>query len=204
MERNSVPHEKNMNEKAEGEKGIRRFEKVSVFELVDFEHLDSEEQTAVNAALEIQKRSEDLKWRVGAAAVGQDGTTVAVHNDGPQGHAEQRALSALYAALTGKKELKMIALAGAEPGDPVMRRDIPYGETVEFEGVDWMKPCAKCLEYIHDRTANVPDVKILSVAITGQVMRTSLRSLLPSPHTSIQVPLDHVHTPSVGKHTREE
>lgn len=182
---------------------VKRFEKTVMFELLDFEALDDEEKAAVSAALEAQKKSEDLKFQVGAAALAFDGTMVSTHNDipGPHGHAEQRVLSKLYTILpAGEKKLKLLAMAGAMPGEEVVRTDKPYTAEVGLDDVEWGKPCPKCLEYIHDRTANVPDVKILSVAATGQVMRTTLRSLLTSPHTSVQVPLDRWSSPAEENH----
>ena len=116
-----------------------------------------------------------------------------------EGHAEMRTLNKLYRSIrVGEKKLKIIALAGALAGEPVISQSEPYAADTELEEMEWMKPCGKCLEYIHDRTANVPDVKILSVAATGQVMRTSLRSLVPNPHTSMQVRLDHFLAPEEG------
>ena len=61
-----------------------------------------------------------------------------------------------------------------------------------YAKICWAKPCGKCLEFIHDCTANVRDVDFLSVAETGQVIRTSLRSLITAPHTSLRVPVRRV------------
>lgn len=176
------------------ERVAKRFETVSTFELVNFEDLDDDEKTAITAAIESQKQSKDEKYRVGAAMRDFDGHMVAIHNEepGPNGHAEQNALRKLYGMIEPphERKVKMLAMAGARKGEEVIRKDSPYEDNVELKDVEWMKPCPKCLEYIHDRTANVEDVKILSVAASGQIIRTSLRSLLPLPHTSFQVPLD--------------
>lgn len=183
----------------------KRFEAVSVFELCAIEELSSEERDAVLSALEAQRGSTNPKWRVGATAVSESGVKVSTHNIDEQGHAEQRVLSMLYAAVQGPhKRLKIIALAGAQPGQEVIREGEPYGEHASLDDIEWMKPCAKCLEFIHDRTADVPDVEILSVAATGQVLRTSLRSLLPRPHTSVQVPIDTFMAPASGSHRKIE
>jgi cytidine deaminase len=174
---------------------VKRFEKMVSFELMNFEDLDQEEQAVVASAIAAQAQSEDKKFQAGAAARAYDGTMVATHNDipGPHGHAEQRVISQLYEILKpGHKKLKILALAAALPGEELIRKNEPHTENVALDEIEWAKPCGKCLEFMHDISANVDDVKILSVASTGQVMRTSLRSLITSPHTSVQVPYDPV------------
>lgn len=172
---------------------MQHYEKVSNFDLVNFEKLNPEEKVAVQAAIEAQKNSTDKKWRVGAAAVSSEGTMVAIHNEvpGSKGHAERNVLTRLYRSIGPgiEKKLKILAIAGAREGEQVIRKDVPYDSNAPMNDIEWMRPCPKCLEFIHDRTANVSDVEILAVADTGQVIRTSLRSLLPAPHTSFQIPV---------------
>jgi len=174
---------------------VRRFTRTIAFELIDLESLSLEERAAIEAALEEQKKSQNPKWRVGAAAVAEDGTMVAMHNDqpGPSAHAEQRVLGKLYAALpAGKKRLRLIAIAGARIGEEVVRSDEPYGEDVSLDQIEWMRPCGKCLEFLHDCTDNIEDADFLSVTITGQVIKTTVHSLLTNPHTSFRVPVECV------------
>lgn len=170
------------------------FEKVVRFELLDMGNLTHEEGTAVEAAIREQKLGVNKKFQVGAAACSYDGTMVSCRNDtpGPDWHAEQRALCNLYVKSRDKR-IKLIAMAGARPGEELIQNGVPqYCECTKLDDVCWAKPCGKCLEFIHDCTANVPDVTILSVAITGQVIRTSLRSLITAPHTSLRVPVEKV------------
>lgn len=171
---------------------VQRFVCEAIFELIDKESLSAEERIAIDAAIHEHDKSVNPKWRVGAAAVAEDGTMVSVHNNGggTDGHAEQRVLTKLYGELeVGKKKLKLIALAGARIGEDVVSIDKPYGDDITLDQIEWMRPCGKCLEFIHDCTFNVPDVAVLSVTVTGQIMRTSLRSLLTNPHTSFRVPI---------------
>jgi cytidine deaminase len=179
----------------ESPRNVKRFEKLSTYELVNFDDLDPEEQTAVLAARQQQRLSTEETYKVGACAISEDGKMAAVWNrvPGPDGHAEQFALRELYPQIPRgvEKKLKLLAIAGARPGEEVVRKSTPYDANVALEQIEWMRPCAKCLEYLHDRTANVEDVEILSLAATGQVIRTSLRSLLPTPHTSKSVRLEY-------------
>lgn len=170
------------------------FTRKILFELVDKGDLSGQEQMAVEEALREQSRGVNRKFQVGAVAVGCDGTMASVRNDtpGPDWHAEQRALCNLYAK-SKVRRLKLIAMAGARPGEEVIQYGHkPYQEGMLFDDVCWAKPCGKCLEFIHDCTANVSDVGILSVAKTGQVVRTTLRSLITAPHTSLRVPVECV------------
>ena len=170
------------------------FQRTIRFELLDMCNLDDDEKRAVEGALHEQLQGVNKKFQVGAVAVSYDGTSVSVRNDtpGPDWHAEQRALCNLYAKSKDKR-LKLIAMAGARPGEQVVQEGVPrYCECIRFEEICWAKPCGKCLEFIHDCTANVEDVTILSVAVTRQVVRTSLRSLLTAPHTSMRVPIEQV------------
>lgn len=163
------------------------------FEVVPRNSLTTTEKKAVRAALREQELSVNPKFQVGAAAVAHDGTLVSVRNDivGPNWHGEQRALSGLYAKTTDRR-VKLIAMAGARPGENVISRRNPYVVGCNWGNICWAKPCGKCLEFIHDCTFNVPDVGFLSVAQTGQVVRTSLRSLITAPHTSLRVPIEKV------------
>jgi cytidine deaminase len=170
------------------------FQRTITFELLDLDELEEDERRAVLEALAEQEQGVNAKFQVGAVAYSYDGTWVSVRNDtpGPDWHAEQRALCNLYAKSKDRR-LKFIAMAGARPGEPVVRRDLPlHCKGVNFEDICWAKPCGKCLEFIHDCTANVPDVGILSVAQTSQVVRTSLRTLLTAPHTSMRVPVKNI------------
>jgi hypothetical protein len=51
--------------------------------------------------------------------------------------------------------------------------------------------CGKCLEFIHDCTSNVPDVDIILATVTGEILKTSLRSLYTKAHTSSRVPVKY-------------
>lgn len=163
------------------------------FEVVARNKLAPIERRAVRAALHEQKLSVNPKFQVGAAAVSYDGMLVSYRNDvvGPNWHAEQRVLSNLYAKAKDKR-VRLIAMAGARPDEKVISRRNPYVVGCRWGNICWAKPCGKCLEFIHDCTANVRDVDFLSVAETGQVIRTSLRSLITAPHTSLRVPVRRV------------
>ncbi len=172
---------------------IRRFRVEATFDLMHLASLSFDERNAVEAAIIEQKKSDNPKWRVGVAALAENGLIIPVYNKttGPSNHAEQTAVSEFYKKMpVGQKKLKALALAGAREGEEVIRCDAPYGEDVELDQVEpsvWL--CGKCLEFVHDCTFNVPDVDILLVTITGQVLKTSLRSLFPKPHTSFTVPI---------------
>jgi cytidine deaminase len=171
---------------------VRRFRIEATFDLMDISSLSFDERGAVEAALAEQKKSDNPKWRVGVAALAENGQVVALHNKeiGPTNHAEQLTISEFYKQMpAGKKNLKALALAGARVGEEVIRKN-PYDDDVELDKIEpsvWL--CGKCLEFIHDCTFNVSDVDILLVTITGEVLKTSLRSLFPKPHTSFTVPI---------------
>ena len=168
-----------------------RFKPDALYEVLDLDLLVEQERLALVTAYDQQKKSTNPKWGVGAAAVAEDGTMVAIYNDavGPSTHAEQRVLSELYRALRGEKRMKILALAGARRGDPVVSRSEPYPVGTPFKQIDWVCMCGKCGEFVHDCTANVDDVVVLSFAVTGQVVRTSLRSMFTHLHTSFRVPI---------------
>jgi len=171
---------------------VRRFRIESMFDLMDISTLSSDERDAVEAALKQQQKSNNPKWRVGVAALSETGEIVSVYNKdlGPTGHAEQLAISEFYRLMPSGSKIKALALAGAREGESVIRCDDPYGDDVTFDQIDcsiWM--CGKCLEFLHDCTFNTPDVTIILVTVTGEVLRTSLRSLFPRPHTSFTVPI---------------
>jgi cytidine deaminase len=172
---------------------IRRFRVEATFDLMDVVSLSVAERSAVEVAIEEQKKSTNPKWRVGVAALAENGEIVAVYNPdiGPHHHAEQTAVSEFYRRMpVGQKKLKALAVVGARLGENPVRRTELYEDNVELDQVEpsvWL--CGKCLEFIHDCTFNVKDVDILLLTITGQVLKTSLRSLFPKPHTSFTVPL---------------
>lgn len=179
-------------------KGLRKIEKKlevpAIFELVDMENLEEEERLAVQEAIAVHKKSTNEEYHAGATAVAEDGTRVARHNEiqGTTGHAEQLALTALYRAVSlnpSQRKLKLLALAGSRPGEEVIREKEKYPKDVSLKEVECGKVCGRCLKFISDYSANSEDVKILLVAATGQVVRTSLRSLYPMPHIPTRVSL---------------
>ncbi|MES2203509.1 MAG: hypothetical protein V4474_04270, partial [Patescibacteria group bacterium] len=154
--------------------------------------LNPDERFAFDLAMEEQTKSTNPKWQVGAAAIAEDGTIVATHNVlGPTQHAEQLVLGELYETLgTSEKKLRAMVVVGAQEGQKVFRCDTPYGDDVELDEIEcsvWL--CGKCLEFMHDCTANVPDVDIILATVTGEILKTSLRSLYTKAHTSSRVPI---------------
>jgi len=192
-------------ESARGLNVVKEFKKESVFQLVELDSLPEEEKLAVMEAYAEQKRSKNPEFPAGAAAVAEDGTRVAKHNEyaGREGHAEQLAITALFRAVKlspSERKLKMVALAASNPHTGVVHEEQPYDEDSTLSDVTWAKPCGHCLKFISDYAGNLlseetgkddlsKDVTILSLTATGQVMRTSLRSLLPAPHIPTQVSL---------------
>jgi len=171
---------------------VQRFRIESTFDLMEISALSSDERDAVDAALREQLKSTNPKWQVGVGIGAATGEVIATYNQdlGPDKHAEQVAVSEFYHQLPPGSQIKVLALAGAREGEKVIRCDTPYGDDVEFKDVDcsiWM--CGKCLEFVYDCSANVSDITIILVAVTGQVLKTSLRSLFPRPHSSFTVPL---------------
>jgi cytidine deaminase len=172
-------------------KPIRRFHHDSIFDLMDKSALSSDERDAVDAALREQKKSRNPKWRVGVSVLGESGEIVSVFNEsvGPTNHAEQVGISEFYRRMPAGSKIKAIALAGAREGEEVIRCDAPYGDDVSLDEVECVYMCGKCGEFATDCTRNTKDVVIILVTVTGQILRTSLRSLFPRIHTSFTVPI---------------
>ena len=176
----------------------KEFVSESKYQLFNLEDLPEEERLAAHDALAAYRRSTNQEFRAGVAVVAEDGTQVAVHNEiaGPEGHAEMLALAALYRTVSVQPEshrkLKLLALAGSYPDEDIITRTEKYADDVTIEEIknDCHWPCGRCLKFINDYTAgNTEDVTILTFAPTGQVVRTSLRTLHPMPHKPKQVPL---------------
>jgi cytidine deaminase len=187
--------EKNRSERAKPQK---EFISENIYELFNLEDLPEEERLAAQDALAAYRRSTNEEFRAGVAVVAEDGTRVAVHNEiaGPEGHAEMLAVAALYRTVSIRPEshrkLKLLALAASYPHEDIFNRTEPYGDDVSLTDIKneahW--PCGRCLKFLTDYTANSEDVTILTFAPTGQVIRTSLRTLHPMPHRPNRVPLE--------------
>lgn len=152
------------------------------------EDLSEEQQRALRMAFEEREKSTDSTMMVGVAAIDTKGNIVAVPNDGPRGHAEQKAVTKLFATPGGSRELKCIVLVGGPSGHNVIQTNDPRIPRDAHPEDMCILPCGKCREFMHDRTANVEDVEVLSLANNGMVYRTYLRTLYPVPYTSRKVP----------------
>lgn len=169
------------------ENELKKREKVSGY--VAPENLSDEQLKALALAMEERNKSQDTVFTAGVAAIDTNGNIVAVHNDGPGGHAEQKAVTKLYALPDGSKKLKCLVLVGGLPGEPTVKTTDPrIPRDAKPEDMCTL-PCGKCREFMHDRTANVEDVEILSLANNGMVYSTYLHTLYPEPYTSRKVPI---------------
>ncbi len=187
---------------------VKKFEQTATFELWDLEQLNGQERRAVEEAMAQYKKSTNFEFRAGAAAVAEDGTPVACHNEtvteegtGQEGHAEMLALAALYRAVgpSGRK-LKILALAASAPDEALIHIDKKYGNDVTLDEIEGERICGRCLKFISDYNGNFlsattgkneseSDIVLLTVVATGQVLRTSLRSLHPMPHRPRRISL---------------
>ncbi len=174
----------------------RKFEVKSEYELIDIEKLPEEEHVAVLAAIAAYHQSDNPEFHAGATAVAEDGTKVAVHNSvkGPEGHAEMLAVKGLFKSVEvnpkSKRSLKFMVLAGSPPDIELVNgkrysADTPLEEIAEECGT----PCGRCLKFVNDYSAG-KDITWLIVTASGQVLRTSQKSLHPMPHKVTSVPLE--------------
>lgn len=174
----------------------RKFEVFSQYELVDIDDLEEGERTAVLDAIAAYHQSNNPEFHAGAVAVAEDGTKVAMHNQeiGPEGHAEMLALKGLYKSVgtnpESKRELKFMVLAGSSPDVELMNGKRYTAETPlqEIAG-ECAWPCGRCLKFVNDYSAG-RDVKWLIVTASGQVLRTSQKTLHPMPHKTSSVSLE--------------
>ncbi|HEY4487207.1 MAG TPA: hypothetical protein VI483_00405 [Candidatus Paceibacterota bacterium] len=174
----------------------------------EYGDLNRADRAIVLATLEAHERCEDKTYHAAACVVAVDGNSVATHNDlpGSHGHAEQRAITKLYAdQAPGHKALKALGLGVVLAGDDLIRPELFLKEYTPIGNLGVSLPCGKCLEFMADVTGNVEDVELLLIAATGHVVKTSLRSLMPWPFISHRVRYDcNRRTPVYRSTTRKD
>jgi cytidine deaminase len=181
---------------------VKRMEQVAHFDLWNIEDLPQEERLAVEDAILAYQRSTNPEFRAGVAVVAEDGTKAVRHNEkeGQEGHAEMLAIGALSRTVKpGEFKLKILALAATAPDEELVRKTELYGPDVTLSDIEVERPCGRCLKFMADYSGSFisnkgtnedqSDVTILLVTATGQVLRTSLRSLHPMPHRPRRIPL---------------
>ena len=191
----------------EGPKPIKEFKPEVIYQLYNIEDLSEDERLAVQEAMRECKLSDNFEFKAGAAAVANDGFRVACHNEsvkdegtGQEGHAEMLALAALYRGAPSGRSLKILALAASDPHEDLVHIAEEYGADVELNDIEGERICGRCLKFISDYTGNFissetgknedkSDITLLTVTATGQVLRSSLRTLHPLPHRPRRIPL---------------